>query len=449
MVLSWSRRRVFRYARKGKDLPGGAANANDGELDVADVVVPTHFRCPITLDLMSDPVTLSTGITYDRDSIEKWIESGNRTCPVTNQPLTTFDMIPNHAIRKMIQEWCVQHRSFGFERIPTPRIPVTQYEVSEICTKIISATQRGDYNKCQQLVGKIKIWGKESERNKKCIAENEDAATTLANAFSSFSNASIEKNLGLLENILGILTWIFPKVQQGYTQIQTQSMLSSEASLRCMVWFLNSKDLSSRQNAALVLKQVPTEPLAKTEGVLEALVKMIKEPVGPSATKASLKAIFQMVSSSNIEKEGIIKRCVELGLVTSLLEALVDGDRGICEKALGVLDCLCDYNQGKEVAKANVLTLPLVVKKILRVSGLASDFGVSILWKLCDKSDEDLVKEAVQVGAFQKVLVLLQVGCEEKTKGKATDLLKLLNVYKNSVECVDSSLDLKYLKKSF
>ncbi|XP_028784721.1 U-box domain-containing protein 21 [Neltuma alba] len=440
MVLSWSRKRVFRRARKG--------NAAAGDLDVdVEVVVPTHFRCPITLDLMRDPVTLSTGITYDRDSIEKWVESGNRTCPVTNQPLISFDMIPNHAIRRMIQDWCVEHRSHGIERIPTPRIPVTQYEVSEICTKIMSATQRGDDSKCQQLVDKIKIWGRESERNKKCIVQN-GAATALANAFSSFSNASIEKNVGLLKDILGILTWVLPKGQEGYAQIQTQSLLSSEASLRCMVWFLNSKDLSSRQNAALVLKQVPIEPLAKTEGAIEALVKMIKEPVGPPATKASLKAIFQIVSSSN-EKERIIKRCAELGLVTLLLEALVDGGRGICEKALGVLDCICDYDEGKEVAKANMLTLPLVVKKILRVSGLASDFGVSILWKLCDKMDEDTVKEALQAGAFQKVLVLLQVGCEERTKGKATDLLKLLNAYKNTVECVDSSLDLKHLKKPF
>ncbi|XP_028768740.1 U-box domain-containing protein 21-like [Neltuma alba] len=440
MVLSWSRKRVFRRARKG--------NAATGDLDVdVEVVVPTHFRCPITLDLMRDPVTLSTGITYDRDSIEKWVESGNRTCPVTNQPLISFDMIPNHAIRRMIQDWCVEHRSHGIERIPTPRIPVTQYEVSEICTKIMSATQRGDDSKCQQLVDKIKIWGRESERNKKCIVQN-GAATALANAFSSFSNASIEKNVGLLKDILGILTWVLPKGQEGYAQIQTQSLLSSEASLRCMVWFLNSKDLSSRQNAALVLKQVPIEPLAKTEGAIEALVKMIKEPVGPPATKASLKAIFQMVSSSN-EKERIIKRCAELGLVTLLLEALVDGGRGICEKALGVLDCICDYDEGKAVAKANMLTLPLVVKKILRVSGLASDFGVSILWKLCDKMDEDTLKEAIQVGAFQKVLVLLQVGCEERTKGKATDLLKLLNAYKNTVECVDSSLDLKHLKKPF
>ncbi|XP_054795209.1 U-box domain-containing protein 21-like [Prosopis cineraria] len=445
MVLSWSRRRVFRRARKGKDVPG-PAGASDLDVDV-EVVVPTHFRCPITLDLMKDPVTLSTGITYDRDSIEKWVESGNQTCPVTNQSLISFDVIPNHAIRRMIQEWCVEHRSYGVERIPTPRIPVTQYEVSDICGKIMSATQRGDDNKCQQLVAKIKIWGRESERNKKCIVEN-GAAVALANAFSSFSSASIEKNVGLLDEILGLLTWILPKRQDGYSQIQAQSLLSSEASLSCMVWFLNSKDLSSRQNAALVLKQVPVEPLAKTEGMIEALVKMIKEPVGPSATKACLKAIFQMVSSSN-EKERIIKRCVELSLVMLLLEALVDGDRGTSEKALGTLDCICDYGEGKEVAKANMLTLPIVVKKILRVSGLASDFGVSILWKLCDKMEETVVKEALQVGAFQKVLVLLQVGCGENTKGKATDLLKLLNAYKNTVECVDSSLDLKYLKKPF
>ncbi|KAI9116676.1 hypothetical protein K1719_012334 [Acacia pycnantha] len=36
--------------------------------------------------------------------------------------------------------------------------------------------------------------------------------------------------------------------------------------------------------------------IAKTEGVIEALVKMIREPIGPNATKASLTKIFQLRS---------------------------------------------------------------------------------------------------------------------------------------------------------
>lgn len=453
MVLSWTKTRVFRRARKGKGL---SAADDGGEIDV-EVVVPAHFRCPITLELMKDPVTLSTGITYDRDSIEKWLEdSKNRTCcPVTNQPLPNLDIVPNHTIRRMIQDWCVDHRSYGIQRIPTPRIPVTKYQISEVCNKIITATEGRDLDRCQNLVGKLKIWGKESERNKRCIVEN-GTGVVLANAFHSLSNDdsvfSFNKNVAVLEDILGVLTWACT-----FPSSQAQTLLGSEACLRAMVWFLNGNNLTSRQNAALVLKQVSFEELSKrAEGIniIEALVKMIKEEasIGASGIKACLRTIFLLVSHGD-QKEKMVRKCLDLGLVSLLLELSVDGERGICEKALGVLDCLCESQKGKQEAKENALTLPLVVKKILRVSGLASQFGVSILWKLClhkkEEEEERVINimEALQAGAFQKLLVLLQVGCDEITKEKATELLKVMNAFKSRVDCVDSSLDLKYLKK--
>uniref|UniRef100_A0A453IIT6 U-box domain-containing protein n=1 Tax=Aegilops tauschii subsp. strangulata TaxID=200361 RepID=A0A453IIT6_AEGTS len=86
-----------------------------------ELSIPAHFRCPISLDLMRDPVTAPTGITYDRESIEAWLDTGRAAvCPVTHAPLRRDDLVPNHAIRRVIQDWCVANRSRGVERIPTP-----------------------------------------------------------------------------------------------------------------------------------------------------------------------------------------------------------------------------------------------------------------------------------------------------------------------------------------
>jgi hypothetical protein len=443
MVLSWTKgSRVFRRARKGKELLSNSCN----DLQV-EIAIPTHFRCPVTLDLMKDPVTLSTGITYDRDSIEKWIESGNKTCPVTKTELTSFDIVPNHSLRRMIQDWCVQHRSYGIDRIPTPRIPVTPFEVTDMCTRILSATQQGDGNKVIELVKKIKSWGKESERNKKCIVSN-GAPLVLAKVFDSFSRGSIEKNFVVLEEILEVLTWMRPVPEEGRFVF-----LGSSNSLSCLVWFLNDQQkISTRQNASLLLKEINVESLVKIEGIVESLVNMVKVNVeiGSVSTKACLSTIFNLVYSSKSRKL-VLERFVELGLVSILLEnILVDAEKGVCEKALGVLNCLCESKNGVQIAKSNALTLPLVIKKLLRVSELSSSFVVSIVYKICDKAEEGVLIEAIQVGMFQKLLVLLQVGCGESTKEKATELLKLLNGYKSKAECVDSSsLDFMHLKKPF
>lgn len=50
---------------------------------------PWEYLCPITRELMVDPVTLSTGQTYDRAQITRWINDGHYTCPVTGKLLVT------------------------------------------------------------------------------------------------------------------------------------------------------------------------------------------------------------------------------------------------------------------------------------------------------------------------------------------------------------------------
>ncbi|KAJ6290785.1 hypothetical protein OIU78_026516 [Salix suchowensis] len=439
MILSWRSRRK---SKKSKN-PGQEINSD------MEILNPRHFCCPISLDLMKDPVTLPTGITYDRESIEKWIEEGNLTCPVTNQVLASYDQIPNHSIRKMIQDWCVENRSYGVERIPTPRVPVTPYEVSETCKRVYDAAKRGEQKKCRELVRKIKNWGKESERNKKCIVEN-GAGCVLSACFESFASVSNEDLLG---EILSVLVWMFPLGEEG------QSKLGSVQSLNRLVWFLTSGDLSARQNAVLVLKnllaldQKHVNALVEIEGVFAGLVKLIKEPICPTATKASLMAIFYMTSPSSFN-EKMVPMFEEMGLVSVIIEILVDGDKSICEKALGVLDHICDCREGREKAYENALIVAVLIKKILRLSDLASELSVSILWKLFKNSkdrseDGGVVVEALQTGAFQKLLVLLQVGCGESTKEKLKELLKLLNLCRVRLDCFDSTADFKYLKRSY
>jgi hypothetical protein len=306
----------------------------------------------------------------------------------------------------------------------------------------LSGCKSLDEKKCVEFVGKIKVWWRESERNKRVIVGN-GACSVLATVFDSFSCVSFEKHVVILEEILEILTWM---VMFPFGETKSR-LFSSSNSLSCLVWFLDGKDLGARQNAVLLLKEIMNvEELSKVEGVVEGLIKIIKEPIGSSATKACLTTIFKLVSSTKNRVE-IGERFVELGLVSFLLETIVDGEKRICEKALGVLDCLCDFKNGNEVIKMNALTLPLVIKKLLRVSPLASSFAVGIVRKIvCEKKEELVLIEAIQLGAFQKLLVMLQVGCEEKTKEDTTELLKLLNGYRSKAECVDSSLDFKYLK---
>jgi hypothetical protein len=70
-----------------------------------------------------EATSTSEGEEEDRARIESLVATGNTTCPVTRVPLADFTLIPNHTLRRLIQEWCVAHRSMGVERIPTPKQP--------------------------------------------------------------------------------------------------------------------------------------------------------------------------------------------------------------------------------------------------------------------------------------------------------------------------------------
>ena len=67
---------------------------------------PDDFKCPISLELMTDPVTLvGDGMTYERAPIERWLAAGNTTSPVTNAVLSSLVIAPNQFAKNTIRAW--------------------------------------------------------------------------------------------------------------------------------------------------------------------------------------------------------------------------------------------------------------------------------------------------------------------------------------------------------
>lgn len=62
------------------------------------------FKCPISLDLMEDPVTLNDGHSYDRKSIQEHLIHSQNS-PMTNEPLENECIINNYNLKSLINEW--------------------------------------------------------------------------------------------------------------------------------------------------------------------------------------------------------------------------------------------------------------------------------------------------------------------------------------------------------
>lgn len=59
--------------------------------------------CPITQDVMEDPVVCADGHSYERSAITQWLLARD-TSPCTNAPLPHKNVVPNHALRNLIAE---------------------------------------------------------------------------------------------------------------------------------------------------------------------------------------------------------------------------------------------------------------------------------------------------------------------------------------------------------
>jgi hypothetical protein len=65
--------------------------------------IPPEFMCPITMDIMTDPVVAADGFTYERLAIETWL-CNHTTSPKANTQMTDNNLTANTTLKVMIQD---------------------------------------------------------------------------------------------------------------------------------------------------------------------------------------------------------------------------------------------------------------------------------------------------------------------------------------------------------
>jgi len=92
--------RIIIYKDAG--LMGGMLEGEEEE--IGDEVIPDECFCPITQEIMEDPVIAQDGHTYERQAIKRWLDMGKRISPKTGARLLSTELTPNHTMRSLIQD---------------------------------------------------------------------------------------------------------------------------------------------------------------------------------------------------------------------------------------------------------------------------------------------------------------------------------------------------------
>ncbi|XP_003405882.1 WD repeat, SAM and U-box domain-containing protein 1 isoform X1 [Loxodonta africana] len=72
--------------------------------------IPDEFICPITRELMKEPVIASDGYSYEKEAMENWIGKKKRTSPMTNLILPSVVLTPNRTLKMAIDRWLETHQ---------------------------------------------------------------------------------------------------------------------------------------------------------------------------------------------------------------------------------------------------------------------------------------------------------------------------------------------------
>jgi ribosome biogenesis GTPase A len=76
----------------------------EAEYMLQDEHIPNECFCPITQEIMENPVIAQDGHTYESSAIKRWLDMGKRTSPKTGARLLSTELTPNYTLRSLIQD---------------------------------------------------------------------------------------------------------------------------------------------------------------------------------------------------------------------------------------------------------------------------------------------------------------------------------------------------------
>uniref|UniRef100_A0A5B7ATW9 U-box domain-containing protein n=1 Tax=Davidia involucrata TaxID=16924 RepID=A0A5B7ATW9_DAVIN len=401
-----------------------------------EIEIPQYFLCPISLQMMKDPVTAVTGITYDRESIERWLSnSGDATCPVTKQPLPKDSgLTPNHTLGRLIQAWCVANAEKGVDQIPTPKTPLNKSHVLRLIREL-NVPQM-----CTNALKKMEGLACESEKNRSCMVEagviramvlmitrcfKEGRTTGLEEALRIFhlvwtptpeNKELVKENFEFMDSII----WVLQCDMENHVLVKTQAVLA----LKLMIEVANSK----------LLGRLKLDFFKQT-------ITVLRQRISQQATKAVLQLLIKVCPWGRNRT-----RIVEAGTVFELIELeLSNAEKKTSELIFCLLAHLCSFADGRAQLLKHAGGIAVVAKRILRVSPATDDRALHVLWLISKFSaTQEILMEMLRVGAVSKLCMVLQADSEKYLKNKAREVLRLHNHVWNNSPCIAVYLLTRY-----
>ncbi|XP_047324676.1 U-box domain-containing protein 19-like [Impatiens glandulifera] len=394
---------------------------------------PDDFRCPISLEIMSDPVTLCTGHTYDRPSISKWLSNGNPTCPKTGQRLVTPVLVPNLALKRLIQQYCHDNGIHQAETMPCKerdkqkRSLLVGSEAADQAMKMLASFLAGrlavvdnDTVKMNKAAYEIRLLTKTSNFNRSCLAEAGVIPLLLKNLTNSGAEDAVSQ-----ENAMAALFNLSKHSTSKPIIIQNGGLYTILKVLK------EGAKVEARQHAAGALFYLASldeyRPLiAETPGCISSLVDLIRQGSYRSKKNGLVTILVLLMNISNH------RRILSSGDVIPLMVSLLNDHHR--EREDIVIDCVAILALVAARPSGTVAVLKTeVLNRIVGVlcsssSEIASEHCVSLLLAMCLNAGKESVPVLVKNRSLMDPLYTL-LSHRTRASKKAAALIRILHEF--------------------
>ncbi|MBA0690087.1 hypothetical protein Goari_007783 [Gossypium aridum] len=393
-------------------------------MEVLSCLNPEDFRCPISLELMIDPVTVSTGQTYDRSSIQKWLKAGHTICPKTGEKLTNTELVPNTNLRKLIHQFCADNgvslaktvkKTRDIARTILPGSPAAA-EAMKFLSRIVARNLVfGTSEQKNKAAYEIRLLAKANIFNRSCLIEA-GTIPPLLNLLYSF-NKSIQ------ENAIAALLKLSKHANGKKIVVENGGLRSIVAVLKRGI------SLEAKQTAAATIFYLSSVKgyrrlIGEIDETIPALVDLIKEGT-PCGKKNGVVALFGLALY-----HGNRQRVIDAGTIPLLLHIIASSNKDeLIVDSLALLATLAECLDGA-LAILQASSFPLITRILQSTTSQAGkEHCVSIFLSCCTNGGDEAVAVLAKDTSVMSSLYSVTTDGTAQASKKARSLIKMLHKF--------------------
>ncbi|MBA0607697.1 hypothetical protein Godav_019964 [Gossypium davidsonii] len=367
-------------------------------------LVPHEFVCPITLEIMTDPVIVATGQTYERDSIRKWLNSNHRTCPKTGQTLEHLSLAPNFALRNLILQWCEKNNLELPKKDNYASSVNYSAEIMEEISSLVLNLSSSQPNVRRDAIVKIRMLSKENPENRIFIA-NDGGIPHLVQLLS-YPDSNIQEH-----TVTALLNLSIDETNK--------RLIAREGAIPAIIEILQNGTDEARENSAAALFSLSmldeNKVLVGNFNGIPPLVALLKNGT-MRGKKDAATALFNL-SLNQANKS----RAIKAGIIPPLLHLLDDKNLGMIDEALSILLLLASHPEGRnEIGRLSFIET--LVEIIRNGTPKNKECAVSVLLEL-GLNNSSLILAALQFGVYEP-LREISISGTNRAQRKANSLLQ-------------------------